>query len=437
MSAFQAVTPRQLRQLWYLPLLAAAMAMMMARVLLMARLLDVPGFARYSAGLLVATTFVMLGCLGLFALFQRDMPVMLARGRSRRAMVRMMQCLLLAGALAGALIVLALPLGGAEFSADVIGWGLATGLSQQVFLLATTESRSHGEPVRYAWQNLWRAVAILGASGAAAAASGSAAWALAAEAIVSLALSAAIVAAASRRAAIRVRVLAGAAARGWRRLPWRAALVFLALSLATASLMQVDRWLSASLLGTEAFAQYAFAGVAVLIAGAVQSMVNASVYPMIARRYALAGRAVAFALGARVSLAVLAASLLLCLPAYALAAFAIGRWYPAYLPALALLPVLLPVCAARVSDFWSSYLAITGHERKLLALNLAVGALGCAAWATAMASRAGAAAPQPVDFAWLALVLAAGSHVTAAIVATLTRGEAPPHPAVPAGEPTP
>jgi len=65
------LTPRQYRQLWYLPVLASAMALMMARIMAAARLLDVPSFATYSTGLLLSTTFCMLACLGLQSLLQR------------------------------------------------------------------------------------------------------------------------------------------------------------------------------------------------------------------------------------------------------------------------------------------------------------------------------------------------------------------------------
>src|SRR3954468_1201323 len=94
-------------QLWYLPLLATATALMMVRIALMARLLDVRGFGIYSAGLLVSTTFCMLACLGLQALLQRDMPVMAAPARVRRPVVLTAQAVLVAGACAGISLLLA------------------------------------------------------------------------------------------------------------------------------------------------------------------------------------------------------------------------------------------------------------------------------------------------------------------------------------------
>ena len=54
------LSPRRLRQLWYAPVLTLAMGLLLMRNLVMARLLDVPGFAEFSAGLLVSSTFCML-----------------------------------------------------------------------------------------------------------------------------------------------------------------------------------------------------------------------------------------------------------------------------------------------------------------------------------------------------------------------------------------
>ena len=139
------LTARRMKQLWYLPLLGTAMGLMMLRILAMARVLDVAGFGTYSAGLLISGTFCMLGCLGLQSILQRDMPVMLMRLRARAGLVLLLQCLLVAlacasvGVLASGFVVSA---GGLPSLALVVG--IVHGLSQQVFLLVTVESRSRG-----------------------------------------------------------------------------------------------------------------------------------------------------------------------------------------------------------------------------------------------------------------------------------------------------
>ena len=413
------------RQLWYLPVLGAGMALLMLRVLLMARLLDVPGFAHYSMGLVVATVFCMLGALGLYPLLQRDMPMQLAHGRRRRALLLLAQALLVAtacalvGMLAGVLPRAIAGLSGLAFAVAVLN-----GLSQQAFLVATTESRSAGEPLRYAWQNFGRAVAIVVASGVVAATTGSPSLVLGVEAVLSLAVSLAIVRRAAHRAGLPLALLWRAGARRLARAPWHSALVFLGISVIASLLTNADRWLGAELLAVEGFALYAFAATALVLAQAVQSMVGAAVYPMVARRFATAGLAPAFRLAAGTSLGLLAAAAAASVPVYFAAAWAIARWYPAYQGATALLPVLLAVCCLRVSDFWSAFLAASRHERLLLALNLAVAVLGCGAWLAWAAQADRKVGAQ--DIAWLALLLSAGSYISALLACAWRRRAAVP-----------
>ena len=90
------LTARRATQLWYVPWLGVAMALMMLRIFAIARVLDLKGFGTYSAGLLVSGTFCMLGCLGLQSMLQRKMPVMLMRQRSKAALILLVQCLAVA-----------------------------------------------------------------------------------------------------------------------------------------------------------------------------------------------------------------------------------------------------------------------------------------------------------------------------------------------------
>jgi hypothetical protein len=170
----------------------------------------------------------------------------------------------------------------------------------------------------------------------------------------------------------------------------------------------------------EAFAQFAFAGVLVLMAQSAQGMVNASVYPMLARRFALHGPEAAFRLCSRVSIAVLAAGVLLAWPGHVLATLAIERWFPAYRPAIGLLALLLAAALLRVSDFWSSFLMICGHERRLLRINIAVCVGGCLAWLAAE-SASGGFHPTAAAFCRLTLLLAAASYLATATAAFALR----------------
>ena len=370
----------------YAPLLALAMGLMMLRLLAMARVLDLPGFAAFSAGMLVSNTFNMLGCLGLQAMLQREWPMDHVRGRESHACLRLAQChwVALASALLALLAaVLAAALGAlpATLPFGVVAAGVLHGVAHQVFLVASTESRSRGELMRFARQNFVRAVAALLLSVAVADATGSATAALLVDAGATALIALALLAAALRRGRL------GAAAvhrLAWRRLPrvdWRIALTLTANMIVVFALLNLDRWLSAQRLAVTAFALYAFAWIGLSMAQSVQAVVNASVFPLIARRQAQHGRAAAWRTCRRASFAALAAGAVAAVPIGLALHWIVERWLPQYGAALVLLPVFLGVAVLRLADYWSGFLVIAGREASLLAGNAAVVLGVTGAWA--------------------------------------------------------
>lgn len=381
MSLRTALSASRLKQLWYVPLLAMAMALMLVRTLLLARILDVPGFGAFSAGLLVSSTFCMLACLGLQAMLQRDLPVMMVRRRFRPGAVLLAQCIVVACGCAlvvGLVAAVGVPVAGLPRA--LLLAGLVHGLSQQLFLIASVESRSRAQPVRFAWQNLARGGAVLVCGTTVALASGSALFILLAEAAVSLALTQGTLHAVFRAASVRAQLAYALAVKRLPRLNWSSAFALLLVTVAGFVLISADRWVAAQSLQPTQFAQYAFAWTILMIAQSIQVVVNASVYPMLARRYATHQAAGAYRICVRVSCALLAAGVVCGLPAWWLLDLGISRWFAAYRPALELLPLFIAIGVLRVSDFWSSFMVIIGMERQLLALNIGAGLAALAAW---------------------------------------------------------
>lgn len=397
--------------MWYLPLLAFSMGLMLLRMLLMARLLDVPQFAQFSAGLLISTTFGMLTCLGLYQSLQRDFPIMLVRGRERAALIALAQCVVIAGgcAVGGALIAATgLPVAG--LSSAMVLTGVLHGLSQQLFLVVTLDSRSRGRPLQFATQNLWRALAVSAAGLAVALLIGAALWILVVEAVISLSIAASILQRVYGRADLRGPTAFRLALRRLPRARWGSAAVLLAVAVIGFVLTSIDRWIAAEALATAAFAQYAFAWTLLLLAQAVQAMIGASMFPLVARRYAEGGIAAGMRTAAGASLGLLAAGLLLAPPlGWALDA-GIERWFTAYDGARALIPIFLVVAVLRVSDFWTSLLLVAGLEVRLLVLQLLAGLAIGSLWLLAMPA-AGRERLGTVDLAWLAAALALGGYL--------------------------
>lgn len=376
-----AITPQRLRQLWYVPLLVFSMGLMLVRLLVMARLLDVAGFAQFSAGLLVSSTFSMLGCLGLQSMLQRDLPVMIVRRRERPGLVLLVQCIIVACACGFAgIIAAAAGMSVAGLLPLAVAIGVLHGVSQQVFVIATVESRSRGEPVRFAMQNLVRAVAVIGAGAITAIETDSAVWCLAAEAVVSLALTQRTLSTTFRRAAMRVSIAYRIALRRFSHLQWRSALALLCVGAVGFLLLSVDRWLAAELFSAQQFAQYAFAWTVLSVAQSVQVVINASAYPLLARRFASFGSGKVFSISLCTSLGILVIGGLLAIPVWLVLDASIVRWFPVYEPARGLLPLFLLIAVFRVSDFWSSFMVIVGLEARLLWINLGAALIGTALW---------------------------------------------------------
>ncbi len=345
---------------------------MMVRLLIMARILDLPDYAIYSAGLLVSSSFLMLGCLGLQSLLQRDLPMLIVRRREYAGGVLLMQSVLVAticAALGVALVVLS-ELSLAGLTPILLVIALIHGLSLQLFLIVTVESRSRGEPLRFAYQNLIRALVLLLAGSAVAALGLGATVVLITEAVSSLLL--AIWLFRKQFDAIPMR-LVSALSLAWRRfprLPWHSALVLLAVASFGFLATNADRWFAAQHLPLSAFAEYSFAWTILMVAQSLQVVVNAFLFPLIARCFAIRGGDIAYRTTVKASLSLLGFGTLIALPLWVLLDYSISRWFVLYKEASSLLPVFLIIAVLRLSDFWSSYLLVIGHETRLLALNV-------------------------------------------------------------------
>lgn len=404
------MTPRRLRQLWYVPLLVLAMGLMLARLLAVARVLDLTGFAAFSGGLLVSGTFCMLGCLGLQALLQREWPMQLVRGRERHGPIRAAQCSLVALTCAvTGLIVAVSGVSPGGMTPGLLAVGALHGLSQQFFLVATVESRSRGDMLRFSLQNLVRAIVAMVASVLVAWSTGSAILALAADALLSMALSVRFFAVSLALAGQQASAIYALAWRRLRAVPWRSALQLSGVIAVGFALLNADRWVASSQFSATGFAQYAFAWTVLSTAQSAQGVINAAVYPMLSRRFGSAGREETFALCLKVSLAVMVIGGVLAFPLVWGLAWSIRRWYAPYADAIVVLPIFLAVAVLRASDFWSSFMLISGFEGRLLRLNLVAALLGSLIWVVGIQLGAGPS-ESLTQVAWLAAALTICNH---------------------------
>jgi O-antigen/teichoic acid export membrane protein len=365
--------PRRRKQVWYVPILGIAMAIMMARLILLAGWLSLESFAALAFGLLISSSMGIIGALGLQLLLQRDLPGMLVRKEEIQAQCLMAQACLIAFAC----FVLALPIGSlgslsSSYSAEVWRAGLLHGLAQQLFLIATTDSRSRGNPLKFASDNLLRACLAVAASWPVAILSGSASHVLLVEALVSIVLSAIAFRTILMRNATSLLKLLTMAFTKIGKVPWSNVAFLLSSSMLTYGLFNIDRWIASIWLSKEAFAQYAFIAIGLMIAQSLQSMVNAAALPLVARRLVIQGEASAFRMAKNLSLISLAVGVIFGPIVVLLSRQVVSLWLPQYLPAMNLAWPVCAIAVLRLSDFYSTYLLVAGRERALTWVNLAV-----------------------------------------------------------------
>jgi O-antigen/teichoic acid export membrane protein len=395
----------------YAPLLFVALALMMARLLAGARLLEVTEFAHYSASLLVSSSFCMLGALGLQIMLQRDLPMLFQRGQYRRGFVLLMQALIVAMSCAGVGLIASLLVpstsGTQALTRTALATGVVHGLSQQCFLLVTVESRSRGQTLSFAGQYLVRSLAVVTTGLVAMASTGSGAWSAAAEATMTLVVSTVLLVGIASRAQMTIALSAILAVRHARRIRWGPAATLLGVYVASWCAQNMDRWIAERMLATRPFAVYTFATNLLVVASAVQMAASASLFPLLATRFAASGHREAFRLATRYSLTLAIA----CMAASPLIAIGwnlvVERGFPRFEDSTEITPILIAVCVLRIADYWSNFLIVVGAERRLLLATSCSTGLVSTGWLMVL----GHGAPTTESIAWLALALAGSSFI--------------------------
>jgi O-antigen/teichoic acid export membrane protein len=423
-SAAASLLERALRFFSYVPLLGLSAVISLAKLMIYARLVPADEYGAISQIFLVGNTFGIIGSLGFYLLALRELPGLHVRRREFGMAILLTQSVIVSTlcALTASLVLVPFAATGVS-SLKVGGAGLAIGLfyawSQLGFQIVTTDARSRLEMTRYSADMAVRAI-VTTAAGVAAIAIGWPAYAVVlAEIILTLAVSLWIGAGVVARTKIAVARLIGMAARRLKLAAWRAAIVLMLGSLLGFLTSAADRWLAAFFLDLKQFGYYAFAWTSIAMAQTFQFLINASLFPLISRRYWASSSREAFQLSAVLSLglAVVGAA-----AAAALAPFVdmvIDRWFPQQVGAIALVEPLLIAAVLRVADFWSSFLLVI--RRETLLLNLQIATLIGASLIYWVATAGRGQTPTAQSLSLLAVGLSAGNFVLCGAAAWLNR----------------
>lgn len=380
------------------------MALTMVRVLVYARTLSNHEFAELNLVLIISTLFITFVGFGLFSDLQRKMPIDLQRQEIALAVARLMLAIAgtVAVALAGLPLMLAATASGSLAPVAVLT-GILHGLSQQLFLVVTTESRSARETSRYSMQSLVRAILIIGLAVPVAMATGSAIMALATEALLNLAASGLILFRITSRYTIGREEIRRQLSALWKRISIRDMTFLVLISFVVAASSNVDRWLAAKFLATTEFAHYSFAAILTMIAYSTQALLNAAIYPAIAGRFAIALKS-AFRMSAKVSCAMLACGLIACVPGIPFGRWIVYAYFPNYLDAVPLITTIAISSAFRLANFWTGFLIIAERQQLALFTNLAAMLLPLAVWSLR-------STPSAASIAYLALAVSVCSFL--------------------------
>ncbi|HLJ71598.1 MAG TPA: hypothetical protein VKU03_09790 [Roseiarcus sp.] len=425
---FRPIAPfieRALRFFSYTPLLGLSAVVSLAKLIVYARLVSADEYGAIAQMFLIGSTFGVVGSFGFYLLALRELPGLHVRRREFAMAILLGQAAIISTASAAAACVLLIPFGAAGvFATRIGGLGIAVGLfyawTQLCFQIATTEARSRLEMTRYSADIALRAVATMGAGIVAILAGRHARVIVLAEAVVTLILFLWVGAGILARIEIAAAALLAKAARRLKLAAWRAAVVLMLGSLLSFLTGAVDRWLAAAFLDLQQFGYYAFAWTSIAAAQSFQFLINASLFPLIGRRYWAKSAQDAFRLTAALSLGLAGCGAVAAAMVAPFAGLAVARWFPHQAGAVALIAPLLIAAVLRVADFWSSFLLVVRREALLLKLQIVT--LGLAGLVFAAAILASGRPPTAQSLAWLAVGLAAGNFALCGAAAWAHRG---------------
>jgi O-antigen/teichoic acid export membrane protein len=423
-SAAASLLQQALRFFSYMPLLGVSAVVSLAKLMIYARLVSADEYGAISQMFLVGNTFGIVGSLGFYLLALRELPGLHVRRREFGMAILLTQSIIVSTLCTIAASIVLLPFaGGGLSSLKVGGLGLAVGLfyawAQLCFQIATTDARSRLEMTRYSADMALRAIVTTIAGVGAILLAWSAYAVVLGETLVTLASALWIGAGVIARTRIAASRLVWMASRRLKLAAWRPALVLMLGSLLGFLTSAADRWLAAFFLDLKQFGYYAFAWTSIAMAQTFQFLINASLFPLISRRYWSSSSREAFRLSAYLSLGLAGLG---ALAAAALAPFvqlAIDHWFPQQSGAVALVEPLLIAAVLRVADFWSSFLLVIRREGLLLYLQIAtLAGAGAVYW---IATLARGQAPTAQNLAFLAVGLAAGNFVLCGAAAWIHR----------------
>lgn len=405
---------RGIVQFSYTPLLGVGAAVSFLKLFVYAHVIGVTEFGALGQMLLVSAVFGIAGSFGLQSIVSRDLPYLIAKGRTRRGYWLLAQSN--AVMTWAAIAPVAVTITGFvlfDLSKRELLLGVLHGWAHMLFFTLAYESRSRLDMWRYARQIAGRnALIALAGSGAGLAGLG-ADGVVSAEVLGTLFYFLRTGQTALRLASLSWFWFARAHRLRLRVLPWKPSLLVWAAGLVIFASINMDRWIAAETLGRDSYGAYAFAWISLVAAQSLQGLLNSGLMPLLSVQRARQREASARRITIVLSVGILVAGLVAVPPVTWAITFIVSNAMSQYAATESLWLPLLLAAVLRVSDFWSSLLLVQGREGRLLTVQTLAVVCGGIGYATYLHARG--LTPEPASLAWLAFCVGAASHLASAI----------------------
>jgi O-antigen/teichoic acid export membrane protein len=403
------------RQWCYLPLLAIATALLLAKSFAYARLFGVSQFGLFSQCLLIGNAAALFCGLGMQWVAQKQWPQHAAMQKSTRvdasvALALFVGMILTAGGFLAVLV--AFMMGQLASPAAFLSLPVFS-LSQYLFTVGVTSVRSELDFLRFARLSVGRAslTAVLGLG--VAALSDDVAAVLLTEAVAT-ALIGMNALGGGRLMRVAGLVRTSSVIVETARLEMPSAIRLLALSAISYALFNLDRWIGVMTLSSSAYGTYAAGALVLLAFDTLQAMLNVAVQPLMARRLATGDSRWVIRFAHACTAATIGVGAVACVPLITALQWTVLRVLPGFEGSLTVISILVPAGFLRLADFYGT-LAIL-RDREIVLAGGAIGICLIALVSVVLASRSGMVFT-PIRLSVLALTLTIGAFVLRACVA--------------------
>jgi O-antigen/teichoic acid export membrane protein len=363
---------KYIHKIAFFPLIALANFLMFFRLLALAKIFNLSDFGQFSMGMLIANSFCLFGGVGFYQLLQQKLPRLHISKKKKEALILTNQAIVstLSIFIIVVLIIFAFA-GKLRYEPLFLLISAFAGLSQQLFLVFTLQSRSANDSLGYSLEILIRNFSVTITIVMLAIFFQSPVLCILTDAILTFVIGFIIFFKNYNFFSLNYFFLS---IKLLKNVEWKKIIYLFMLSAFGFFIANADRWIAGIYFDKQKFGLYSFGFLILTISQSVQAIINVVTFPSISNIYQIYGAKKAFIYTKKI--AILAITIAACfLPFFFfLANFMIGRFYPSFFSVKYVIALFMIVSLFKISDFWSSFLIISGKEKILLFIQFVLSA---------------------------------------------------------------